>query len=176
MRVKEVEKRENRTIVSLRDSGLPRRLLITWKTNISSTSGLHGNTGQVNYAVAKAGVVGFTKTVAKEWVGLLCVLEDPDTKTTLGCVRRSIKYRRLYVVFLDHSARLLDLVISRLHRDTSHRSEGKFGSFSSSEKLCLSFHSQELGETIIVNGQKVALGIPGANPSAASSPKALPDM
>lgn len=35
--------------------------------NISSTSGLHGNTGQANYAAAKAGVVGFTKTVAKEW-------------------------------------------------------------------------------------------------------------
>jgi len=35
--------------------------------NISSTSGLHGNVGQANYATAKMGVVGFTKTVAKEW-------------------------------------------------------------------------------------------------------------
>ncbi|OZJ03386.1 hypothetical protein BZG36_04482 [Bifiguratus adelaidae] len=35
--------------------------------NISSTSGLHGNIGQANYATAKAGVVGLTKTVAKEW-------------------------------------------------------------------------------------------------------------
>lgn len=35
--------------------------------NISSTSGLHGNVGQANYACAKAGVVGLTKTVAKEW-------------------------------------------------------------------------------------------------------------
>ncbi|KAI7883901.1 NAD(P)-binding protein [Lichtheimia hyalospora FSU 10163] len=35
--------------------------------NISSTSGLHGNVGQANYATAKAGVVGLTKTVAKEW-------------------------------------------------------------------------------------------------------------
>ncbi|KAF9977937.1 Methionine aminopeptidase 1 [Actinomortierella ambigua] len=35
--------------------------------NISSTSGLHGNVGQANYASAKAGIVGFTKTVAKEW-------------------------------------------------------------------------------------------------------------
>ncbi|ORZ06878.1 hypothetical protein BCR42DRAFT_456216 [Absidia repens] len=35
--------------------------------NISSTSGLHGNIGQANYATAKAGVVGFTKTIAKEW-------------------------------------------------------------------------------------------------------------
>jgi 3-oxoacyl-[acyl-carrier protein] reductase len=36
-------------------------------TNISSTSGLHGNIGQANYATAKAGIVGLTKTVAKEW-------------------------------------------------------------------------------------------------------------
>ncbi|ORY95406.1 hypothetical protein BCR43DRAFT_459156 [Syncephalastrum racemosum] len=37
--------------------------------NISSTSGLHGNVGQANYATAKAGVVGLTKTIAKEWGG-----------------------------------------------------------------------------------------------------------
>lgn len=35
--------------------------------NISSTSGLHGNLGQANYAMAKAGVLGLTKTVAREW-------------------------------------------------------------------------------------------------------------
>jgi len=35
--------------------------------NISSTSGLHGNAGQANYALAKAGVTGLTKTIAKEW-------------------------------------------------------------------------------------------------------------
>ncbi len=35
--------------------------------NVSSTSGLHGNAGQINYATAKMGVVGLTKTVAKEW-------------------------------------------------------------------------------------------------------------
>ena len=52
MRIKEESKRENRSII-----------------NVSSTTGLHGNVGQANYAVAKAGVVGFTKTIAKEWVG-----------------------------------------------------------------------------------------------------------
>jgi len=35
--------------------------------NVSSTSGLHGNFGQANYATAKAGIIGLTKTVAKEW-------------------------------------------------------------------------------------------------------------
>lgn len=34
--------------------------------NITSVSGLGGNSGQANYSAAKAGVVGFTKTVAQE--------------------------------------------------------------------------------------------------------------
>ena len=35
--------------------------------NVSSTTGTHGNIGQANYASAKAGVLGLTKTIAKEW-------------------------------------------------------------------------------------------------------------
>lgn len=35
--------------------------------NISSISGISGNPGQVNYAAAKAGIVGMTRTLAKEW-------------------------------------------------------------------------------------------------------------
>jgi 3-oxoacyl-[acyl-carrier protein] reductase len=35
--------------------------------NVSSTSGTFGNAGQANYSAGKAGVVGLTKTVAKEW-------------------------------------------------------------------------------------------------------------
>jgi 3-oxoacyl-[acyl-carrier protein] reductase len=35
--------------------------------NVSSTSGMMGNAGQVNYSAAKMGVVGITKTLAKEW-------------------------------------------------------------------------------------------------------------
>ncbi|CAK3911604.1 Hypothetical predicted protein [Lecanosticta acicola] len=35
--------------------------------NISSTSGIHGNAGQANYAFAKAGVTGLSKAIAKEW-------------------------------------------------------------------------------------------------------------
>lgn len=35
--------------------------------NISSTSGTRGNFGQANYAAAKAGIIGLTKTLAREW-------------------------------------------------------------------------------------------------------------
>lgn len=37
--------------------------------NIASTSGVVGNAGQANYAAAKAGVIGLTKTVARELGG-----------------------------------------------------------------------------------------------------------
>ncbi len=37
--------------------------------NISSVVGLMGNRGQANYAAAKAGLIGFTKTIAKEYGG-----------------------------------------------------------------------------------------------------------
>jgi len=37
--------------------------------NISSVSGLMGNSGQANYSAAKAGVIGLTKTTAKEFAG-----------------------------------------------------------------------------------------------------------
>eukprot|EP01126_Amoeba_proteus_P037421 TRINITY_DN385_c0_g1_i6.p1 TRINITY_DN385_c0_g1~~TRINITY_DN385_c0_g1_i6.p1 ORF type:complete len:222 (-),score=40.14 TRINITY_DN385_c0_g1_i6:679-1344(-) len=48
-----------------KDKGLPiqSRCII----NISSISGTQGNVGQINYATAKAGIIGLTKTVAKEW-------------------------------------------------------------------------------------------------------------
>jgi 3-oxoacyl-[acyl-carrier protein] reductase len=35
--------------------------------NISSVAGLFGNAGQTNYSAAKAGIVGMTQTLAKEW-------------------------------------------------------------------------------------------------------------
>jgi len=34
--------------------------------NISSVVGVHGNWGQTNYAASKAGIIGFTKSIARE--------------------------------------------------------------------------------------------------------------
>ena len=36
---------------------------------ISSVVGLHGNAGQASYSAAKAGIIGLTKSVAKELAG-----------------------------------------------------------------------------------------------------------
>ena len=35
--------------------------------NVTSISGTQGNVGQANYSAAKAGLVGLTKTLAREW-------------------------------------------------------------------------------------------------------------
>jgi 3-oxoacyl-[acyl-carrier protein] reductase len=43
------------------------RRVIRKVVNISSVAGLFGNAGQVNYSSAKAGILGMTQTLAKEW-------------------------------------------------------------------------------------------------------------
>ncbi|MFJ4291837.1 SDR family NAD(P)-dependent oxidoreductase [Cupriavidus sp. NPDC089707] len=43
------------------------RRVVRKVVNISSVAGLFGNAGQANYSTAKAGIVGMTQTLAKEW-------------------------------------------------------------------------------------------------------------
>lgn len=52
--------------------------------NVSSVSGLMGNPGQANYSASKAGVVGFTKSVAKELAsrGITCNAIAPGFVST----------------------------------------------------------------------------------------------
>lgn len=53
--------------------------------NVTSYTGLHGNTGQANYATAKAGIIGFTKTAAKELArfGITVNAISPNAKTRM---------------------------------------------------------------------------------------------
>lgn len=53
--------------------------------NITSYTGLHGNVGQAAYAAAKAGVIGFTKTAAKELArfGVTVNAVSPNARTRM---------------------------------------------------------------------------------------------
>ena len=52
---------------------------------MTSYTGLHGNVGQANYAMAKAGIVGFTKTAAKELArfGITVNAISPNAETQM---------------------------------------------------------------------------------------------
>ena len=56
--------------------------------NVTSYTGLHGNLGQSNYAMAKAGIIGFTKTAAKELaafgVTVNAISPNAETRMTEG--------------------------------------------------------------------------------------------
>jgi 3-oxoacyl-[acyl-carrier protein] reductase len=53
--------------------------------NVTSYTGLRGNTGQANYAMAKAGIIGFTKTTAKELArfGITVNAISPNAETRM---------------------------------------------------------------------------------------------
>ncbi|KAK4701253.1 hypothetical protein P7C70_g4981, partial [Phenoliferia sp. Uapishka_3] len=86
--------------------------------NVSSIAGLHGNVGQANYATAKAGITGLSKTIAKEWGAF-----------NVRCNTVAFGY-----------------IETRLTQ------------------------AKELGESITVNGQKIALGIPQGGAPAPKGP------
>lgn len=53
--------------------------------NVTSYTGLRGNVGQANYAMAKAGIIGFTKTAAKELArfGITVNAISPNAETRM---------------------------------------------------------------------------------------------
>jgi 3-oxoacyl-[acyl-carrier protein] reductase len=67
--------------------------------NISSVAGLFGNAGQVNYSTAKAGIVGMTQTLAKEWGRM---------NVTVNCVAYGFIKTRLTVSAAGESTANID--------------------------------------------------------------------
>jgi 3-oxoacyl-[acyl-carrier protein] reductase len=61
--------------------------------NVTSYTGLRGNTGQANYATAKAGIVGFTKTAAKELApfGITVNAISPNAETRMMATLPDLK-------------------------------------------------------------------------------------
>ena len=67
--------------------------------NISSVAGLFGNAGQTNYSSAKAGIVGMTQTLAKEWGRM---------NVTVNCVAYGFIKTRLTVSAASDSTAHID--------------------------------------------------------------------
>jgi 3-oxoacyl-[acyl-carrier protein] reductase len=67
--------------------------------NISSVAGMFGNAGQSNYSAAKAGIIGLTQTLAKEWGRL---------NVTVNCVAYGFIRTRLTVSAAGESTANID--------------------------------------------------------------------
>lgn len=67
------------SVPTMRDQGYGRIV------NVTSYTGLHGNIGQANYAAAKAGIIGFTRTTAKELArfGITVNAISPNAETDM---------------------------------------------------------------------------------------------
>lgn len=59
--------------------------------NITSVVGQVGNPGQANYSAAKAGVIGFTKSVAREYAGRNILVSASYYSPILNVDPRSVK-------------------------------------------------------------------------------------
>lgn len=67
--------------------------------NISSVAGLFGNAGQTGYSAGKAGIVGMTQTLAKEWGRIL---------VTVNCVAYGLIQTRLAVSAAENVTTSID--------------------------------------------------------------------
>jgi 3-oxoacyl-[acyl-carrier protein] reductase len=72
---------------------------------ISSTSGIRGNAGQVNYSSAKAAVTGMTRTLAREWGRYAC---------TVNCVAFGYIQTRLTMPLAEGEAGTIEVAGRKL--------------------------------------------------------------
>jgi 3-oxoacyl-[acyl-carrier protein] reductase len=64
--------------------------------NISSVSGIMGNPGQANYSASKAGIIGLTRTVARELAGFISSdMTDALGPAVLDEVKKRVPAKRL---------------------------------------------------------------------------------
>ena len=80
--------------------------------NIASIVGLTGNVGQANYAAAKAGVIGFTKTVAREYASRNIIVSTSFDLSTQSFYR----VFQLLIYFWIFLFRQMLLLLDLFHR------------------------------------------------------------
>lgn len=122
--------------------------------NISSVAGTGGNPGQVNYSSAKSGVIGMTKTLAKEWgrlkVNVNCVafgyIETRLTVASDEKVEMEFEGRRIQVGIPQKVAQGLKAMIPMGRPGTPEEAADGVYLFCTPESNYIS------GQTVIVGG------------------------
>ncbi|AZK96967.1 SDR family oxidoreductase [Streptomyces sp. SID5473] len=126
--------------------------------NISSTSGYYGNLGQVNYAAAKAGMIGLTKTLAKEWgryrvnvnaVAFGYVLTRMTEATAADNATLSIDGRDIKVGLNPEKAAMASKIIPLGRPGTPEEAAGAV------YVLCLPETDYVSGQCLVVDGARV---------------------
>lgn len=122
--------------------------------NISSVSGLSGNPGQLAYAAAKAGVVGITKTLCKEWgrykVNVNTVafgfIDTRLTSAASGDSTIEVEGKEIKVGVSDQVLQMVDALIPLGRSGTPEEAAGAVYLFCTPESNYIS------GQTVIVGG------------------------
>lgn len=122
--------------------------------NISSVSGLSGNAGQLAYAAAKAGVVGMTKTLCKEWgrykVNVNTVafgfIETRLTSAISGDSTIEVEGREIKVGVSEQVLEMVDTLIPLGRSGTPKEAAGAVYLFCTPESNYIS------GQTVVVGG------------------------
>ncbi|MEU5397873.1 SDR family oxidoreductase [Streptomyces sp. NPDC005963] len=126
--------------------------------NISSTSGFYGNLGQVNYAAAKAGLIGVTKTLAKEWgryrvnvnaVAFGYILTRMTEATAADDATVEIEGRRIKVGLNPEKAAMASKIIPLGRPGTPQEAAGAV------YVMCLQETNYVNGQCLVVDGARV---------------------